>query len=86
MAVNATLLGKKGYAPEEQLLQGKVYKNSDFYALAVTALVLMTGKEPHLLYDSFNGVWLWGKEIKVRNANLITCDSDVTWNGALRCR
>jgi serine/threonine-protein kinase len=65
LAVNATLLGKKGYAPEEQLLQGKVYKNSDFYALAVTALVLMTGKEPHLLYDSFNGVWLWGKEIKV---------------------
>ena len=23
---------------------------------------------------------------RVRNANLITCNSDVTWNGALRCR
>jgi putative transposase len=22
----------------------------------------------------------------LRNANLITCNSDVTWNGALRCR
>jgi serine/threonine-protein kinase len=65
LAVNATLLGKKGYAPEEQLLQGKVYKNSDFYSLAVTALVLITGKEPNLLYDSYNGVWFWGKEIKV---------------------
>jgi serine/threonine-protein kinase len=65
LAVNATLLGKKGYAPEEQLLQGKVYKSSDFYSLAVTALVLITGKEPNLLYDSYNGVWFWGKEIKV---------------------
>jgi serine/threonine protein kinase len=65
LAVNATLLGKKGYAPEEQLRQGKVYKNSDFYSLAVTVLVLVMGKQPHLLYDSYNGVWLWGKEIKV---------------------
>jgi serine/threonine protein kinase len=65
LAVNGTLLGKKGYAPEEQLIQGKVYKSSDFYSLAVTALVLITGKEPHLLYDSYNCVWLWGKEIKV---------------------
>ncbi|TAE59701.1 MAG: serine/threonine protein kinase [Nostocales cyanobacterium] len=65
LAGNGTLLGKKGYAPEEQLLQGKVYKSSDLYSLAVTALVLVTGKEPHLLYDSYNGNWYWGKEIKV---------------------
>ena len=25
-------------------------------------------------------------ESAVRNANLITCNSDLTWNGALRCR
>lgn len=62
---NGTLLGKKGYAPEEQLLQGKVFKSSDLYSLAVTALVLVTGKEPHLLYDSYNGTWYWGKEIKI---------------------
>ncbi|MEA5552506.1 serine/threonine-protein kinase [Anabaena cylindrica UHCC 0172] len=62
---NGTLLGKKGYAPEEQLIQGKVYKNSDLYSLAVTALVLVTGKEPQSLYDSYNGTWYWGKEIKV---------------------
>jgi serine/threonine-protein kinase len=65
LAGNGTLLGKKGYAPEEQLLQGKVYKSSDFYSLAVTALVLITGKQPNLLYNSYNGVWLWGQEIKV---------------------
>ncbi|MFM6184448.1 MAG: protein kinase domain-containing protein [Dolichospermum sp.] len=62
---NGTALGKKGYAPEEQLTQGKVYKNSDLYSLAVTALVLITGKQLDLLYDSYNCVWRWGQEIKV---------------------
>ncbi|MBD2346703.1 serine/threonine-protein kinase [Anabaena subtropica] len=65
LAGNNTLLGKKGYAPEEQLRQGKVFINSDLYSLAVTALVLLTGKEPQKLYDSYQGVWRWGKEIKV---------------------
>ncbi|MBD2195310.1 MULTISPECIES: serine/threonine-protein kinase [Calothrix] len=65
LAVHNTLLGKTGYAPEEQLRQGKVYFSSDLYSLAVTALVLLTGKEPQALYDSYQGIWLWGKEIKV---------------------
>jgi serine/threonine protein kinase len=65
LAANGTLLGKKGYAPEEQIRQGQVFKSSDLYALAVTALVLLTGKEPQSLYDSYNGVWYWGKEIQV---------------------
>ncbi|MDB9402379.1 serine/threonine-protein kinase [Microcystis aeruginosa CS-567/02-A1] len=62
---NNTLLGKKGYAPEEQLRQGKVFFNSDLYSLAVTVLVLLTGKEPQKLYDSYQGIWDWGKEIRV---------------------
>ncbi|EAW44215.1 serine/threonine-protein kinase [Nodularia spumigena CS-584] len=62
---NNTLLGKKGYAPEEQLRQGKVFFNSDLYSLAVTVLVLLTGKEPQKLYDSYQGIWYWGKEIRV---------------------
>jgi len=65
LAINHTLLGKKGYAPEEQIRQGKVFINSDLYSLAVTVLVLLTGKEPQKLYDSYQGVWYWGKEIKV---------------------
>lgn len=63
-----TRLGKKGYAPEEQLRQGKVYINSDLYSLAVTALVLLTGKEPHHLYDTYKGTWRWGQEIKVSSS------------------
>ena len=62
---NNTLLGKKGYAPEEQLRQGKAFFSSDLYSLAVTSLVLLTGKEPQKLYDSYQGIWGWGKEIKV---------------------
>mgnify|MGYP001794312856 CR=1 FL=1 len=62
---NRTLLGKKGYAPEEQLRQGKAFHSSDLYSLGVTALVLLTGKEPQKLYDSYQGKWRWGEEIKV---------------------
>ncbi len=63
LAANRTLLGKQGYAPEEQLRQGKVFPSSDLYSLAVTALVLITGKEPQKLYDSYQGNWRW-EEIK----------------------
>lgn len=60
-----TRLGKKGYAPEEQMRQGQVFPSSDLYTLAVTALVLLTGKEPQELYDSYKGIWLWRWEIRV---------------------
>jgi serine/threonine protein kinase len=65
LGVNRTLLGKKGYAPEEQLRQGKAFPSSDLYSLAVTALVLLTGKEPQNIYDSYQGNWRWGSDIKV---------------------
>jgi serine/threonine protein kinase len=63
LGANRTLLGKKGYAPEEQLRQGKAFPCSDLYSLAVTALVLLTRLEPQELYDSYQGNWRWGKEI-----------------------
>ncbi len=62
---NRTILGKKGYAPEEQLRQGKAFPCSDLYSLAVTALVLLTGKEPQQLYDTYEGNWRWGTDIQV---------------------
>jgi serine/threonine-protein kinase len=61
----STCLGKKGYAPEEQLRKGEVFVNSDLYSLAVTALVLYTGKEPKYLYDAYQGTWRWEQEIKI---------------------
>jgi serine/threonine protein kinase, bacterial len=46
-----TRLGKVGYAPAEQMQEGLVSPESDLYALAVTALVLMTGQEPLTLLE-----------------------------------
>jgi serine/threonine-protein kinase len=55
----ATRVGKVGYAPPEQLQTGKVYPNSDLYALAATSLALLTGKEPQNLLDSQTLSWRW---------------------------
>ncbi|XHX77622.1 MAG: protein kinase [Stenomitos frigidus ULC029] len=54
-----TRVGKVGYAPPEQLQTGRVYPNSDLYALAATALVLLTGQEPQTLLDSRTLTWNW---------------------------
>ncbi len=55
----ATRVGKVGYAPPEQMQTGKVYPNSDLYALAATALALLTGREPQTLLDSQTLTWRW---------------------------
>jgi len=60
-----TLLGKEGYAPPEQIRQGKAFPSSDLYALAVTVLVLLSGKEPKELYDNSQATWSWRKYISV---------------------
>jgi serine/threonine protein kinase len=54
-----TTVGKIGYSPSEQLLTGQVYPNSDLYALAVTAVVLMTGRKPEALLDQSTMTWRW---------------------------
>ena len=58
-AVQATTVGKAGYAPSEQLQSGRAYPSSDLYALAVTVLVLVTGKEPYELFDDTSLSWNW---------------------------
>jgi serine/threonine-protein kinase len=55
----ATRVGKVGYAPPEQLQTGKVYPNSDLYALAATCLTLLTAREPQTLLDSQTLTWRW---------------------------
>jgi serine/threonine-protein kinase len=60
-----TLLGKEGYAPPEQIRQGKAFPSSDLYALAVTVLVLLSGKQPKELYDNSKAVWCWRQYISV---------------------
>lgn len=60
-----TAIGKQGYSPTEQMLQGKVSPASDLYALAVTALVLLTGKKPQKLYDINGKTWDWRSHVSV---------------------
>ncbi|MEO1669772.1 MAG: serine/threonine-protein kinase [Cyanobacteria bacterium J06631_2] len=48
-----------GFAPPEQMSGSQVYPSTDIYALAVTCLSLLTGKQVDELYDSFNNVWQW---------------------------
>lgn len=67
-AMPATSVGKVGYAPSEQMLSGQATPSSDLYALAVTAIVLLTGKEPQELLDQHTLVWSWQQWTKVSPA------------------
>ncbi|GAX44351.1 protein kinase [Tolypothrix sp. NIES-4075] len=61
----ATLLGKVGYAPSEQMQTGLVSPHSDLYALAATVLVLLTAKQPQELIDTHTLTWQWRREVTV---------------------
>ena len=60
-----TLLGKMGFAPPEQMQTGIVSAQSDLYALAATMLVLLTGKQPQELIDTYNLTWQWQREVSL---------------------
>lgn len=57
--LQGTTMGKIGYSPDEQLRTGQVFPNSDLYALAVTAVVLMTGRQPQELLEQTTMTWRW---------------------------
>ncbi len=57
--LQGTTVGKAGYAPGEQLQTGEAYANSDLYALAVTVVVMMTGRKPESLIDRTTMTWKW---------------------------
>lgn len=48
-----------GFAPPEQMAGNTVYPATDLYALAVTCITLLTGKQPNELYDAYSNSWNW---------------------------
>jgi serine/threonine protein kinase len=54
-----------GFAPPEQVSGGQVFPSSDLYALAVTCVMLLTGKSPQDLFDSYNNQWNWRKQTQI---------------------
>lgn len=68
LSIPLTNVGKLGYAPWEQVQLGRATANSDLYALAVTAVVLMTGKEPQELIDQTTLTWNWQRWVAVNPA------------------
>ena len=60
-----SFVGKIGYAPREQISMGRCSPSSDIYALGVTALVMLTGKEPTALLDQYSLEWQWRKFVEV---------------------
>jgi serine/threonine protein kinase len=62
---SATVIGKVGYAPEEQMRRGQVSPSSDLYALAATTLSLLTGEQPEKLYNTQLATWDWSRHIKL---------------------
>lgn len=61
----ATTVGKLGYAPSEQIKTGRAYPSSDLYALAVTVVVLLTGRDPQELFDDTQVLWNWQRWARV---------------------
>ncbi|PIG93314.1 serine/threonine-protein kinase [Gloeocapsopsis sp. IPPAS B-1203] len=64
----STGIYSQGYAPPEQMSGGDVYPSTDLYALAVTAVMLLTGKEPAELFDAYNNRWNWRSHVSVPSA------------------
>jgi serine/threonine protein kinase len=55
----STGIYSQGFAPPEQVAGGQVFACTDFYALAVTCIMLLTGKSHDELYDAYQNSWQW---------------------------
>ena len=65
LSLIGTAIGKVGYAPPEQIERGVVFAHSDLYALAATAIVLLTGKKPQQLIEPDTYRWNWQQEVTI---------------------
>lgn len=59
----ASRIGKPGYAPPEQMQLGQCFPCSDLYGLGMTALVLLTGRNPLWLLEHENSEPRWHSRV-----------------------
>jgi serine/threonine-protein kinase len=64
IAAETSFVGKFGYSPPEQIRLGQCYPCSDLYSLAVSAVVLLTGREPSALMNR-SLEWQWRSYVDV---------------------
>ena len=62
---SSTGIYSAGFAPPEQIGGLQVFPSTDLYALAVTCLILLTGKETSDLFDSNHHQWNWKNYARV---------------------
>lgn len=63
-SIRYSVIGRFGYSPPELLRLGLSYPSSDFYALGVCAVILLTGKMPHILLDELLN-WQWRSQVSI---------------------
>lgn len=54
-----------GFAPPEQMAGGQVFPSTDLYALAVTIITLLTGKDASELFDAYSNQWKWRTYVNI---------------------
>lgn len=64
-AGRSTSIYSMGFAPPEQMAGRSVFPSTDLYALAVTCIMLLTGKPPQELFDSYTNQWNWRQYVQV---------------------
>jgi serine/threonine-protein kinase len=65
---SSTGIYSMGFAPPEQVAGEEVYPSTDLYALAVTAVTLLTGKKPTEMFDPVRNQWKWRSHAQVSDA------------------
>ena len=61
----SSIVGKMGYASPEQIRAGQCSPASDLYSLAATAIVLLTGRQPDELIDTYELAWRWESYVQI---------------------
>ncbi|WP_204137229.1 protein kinase [Halomicronema sp. CCY15110] len=64
----ATVVGKFGYSPPEQIQLGQCFPCSDLYALGVTAIVMLTGRYPRELMNRHTLDWQWEQQVAISSS------------------